>query len=54
MQQRYERATSAQRTELLTEMAAMTGHHRKALIRVMNRPTAARGWIGCSSASSAS
>jgi len=37
MRERYERAKGTERTELLNEMAAMTGFHRKALIRAMNR-----------------
>jgi hypothetical protein len=41
MRERYERATGATRTELLNEMAAMTGYHRKALIRAMHRPAEA-------------
>jgi len=41
MRDRYERANAAKRTELLTEMVAVTGFHRKALIRRMNRPSAA-------------
>jgi hypothetical protein len=45
MRERYERASRAKRTELLNEMATMTGFHRKALIRAMNRPTGtAPGW----------
>jgi hypothetical protein len=42
MQDRYERADTAKRTALLTEMVAMTGFHRKALIRRMNRPRVTR------------
>lgn len=38
MRERYERANGGKRTALLNEMAAMTGFHRKALIRRMNRP----------------
>jgi hypothetical protein len=38
MRQRYERATGKERSALLDEMAEMTGFHRKALIRRMNRP----------------
>jgi hypothetical protein len=41
MRERYERAKGHKRTELLNEMAAMTGFHRKALIRAMNRPAGA-------------
>jgi hypothetical protein len=41
MRERYERAKGDTRTELLNEMAAMTGYHRKALIRAMNRPAGA-------------
>ena len=43
MRERYERAKSEKRTELLNEMAAVTGYHRKALIRAMNRPARASG-----------
>src|SRR5512143_1378054 len=39
MRERYERANAEKRTQLLNEMVAMTGFHRKALIRRMNRPT---------------
>jgi hypothetical protein len=42
MRERYERAKAPTRTALLNEMAAMTGFHRKALIRRMNRPVDAR------------
>jgi hypothetical protein len=38
MRERYERAKGGKRTELLNEMATVTGYHRKALIRAMNRP----------------
>jgi hypothetical protein len=38
MHERYERADATKRTALLNEMATMTGFHRKALIRRMNRP----------------
>jgi hypothetical protein len=38
MRERYERTKGDKRTELLNEMAAVTGYHRKALIRAMNRP----------------
>jgi hypothetical protein len=41
MRERYERAKGDKRTELLNEMAAVTGYHRKALIRAMNRPAGA-------------
>jgi hypothetical protein len=37
MRERHERANAAERSELLDEMAKMTGFHRKALIRAMNR-----------------
>ncbi|MFB3854679.1 MAG: hypothetical protein ACE148_12740 [Vicinamibacterales bacterium] len=37
MRERYEEAGGEKRTELLDEMRAMTGFHRKALIRAMNR-----------------
>ena len=37
MRERYERAKGDKRSELLNEMATMTGFHRKALIRAMNR-----------------
>ena len=46
MRERYERAKAAKRTELLNEMAAMTGFHRKALIRRMNRPVDVRHGAG--------
>jgi hypothetical protein len=43
MRERHDRASAKQRSELLNEMVAMTGFHRKALIRRMHRaqrPTA--------------
>lgn len=39
MRERYDRATAERRPALLDEMETMTGFHRKALIRRMNRPT---------------
>ncbi len=38
MRERYGRAGKEARSALLDEMEQMTGHHRKALIRSMNRP----------------
>jgi hypothetical protein len=38
MRERYDGATAERRTVLLDEMETMTGFHRKALIRRMNRP----------------
>jgi hypothetical protein len=38
MRERYGRAGKEARSQLLDEMEQVTGHHRKALIRSMNRP----------------
>lgn len=40
MRKRYETATKKERGKLLDEMQAVTGQHRKALIRLMNGPLA--------------
>jgi hypothetical protein len=39
---RYRKAGRAERGQLLTEMEAVTGMHRKSLIRLLNAPTLAR------------
>lgn len=42
MQQRYQQAARGGQSQLLTEMEAVTGMHRKSLIRVLGQPTLAR------------
>lgn len=42
MQQRYREATRAGQGQLLTEMAVVTGLHRKSLIRLLRQPSLAR------------
>jgi hypothetical protein len=43
MRERYEGAKAERRSQLLDEMGAVTGYHRKALIRAMNRVVEAVG-----------
>jgi hypothetical protein len=38
MRDRYPMANRAKRSELVTEVVAMTGYHRKAVIRLLRRP----------------
>jgi hypothetical protein len=39
MRERYETAARASQSRLLDEACAVTGHHRKAVIRMLRRPT---------------
>ena len=42
MRDRYPMANRAKRSELVTEVVAMTGYHRKAVIRLLRRPARPR------------